>query len=138
MRLGDVMEELSNALGTIPGLRSYPHLVGSLAGKTPAALVLFPEAITYDRAMARGADSMRVPVLVVVGRADDKAATEALAGYLDGTGPGSVKAAVDGYETTVWDSATVASAEAGADKDSAGAVYLAAIFQIDVFGQGGS
>ncbi len=139
MELRAVMDELGSALGTIDGLRVYPHLVGSLAGKTPAGLVLFPEQITYHRTMARGADSMRVPVLVVVGRADDRAATDSLAGYLDGSGSKSVLAAIEGHDSDgVWDSATVVSAEAGADKDSAGAIYLAAIFQIDVFGAGGS
>ena len=128
------MDELGIALGTVQGLRAFPYSAARVA--PPAAVVLWPDEIAYDQSMARGSDRITLPVLVIVGRVDERSARDRLAGYLDGAGPTSVKAAVEAYEATSWDSAVVTTARAGEAPESGGTVHLGAVFQIDIFGSG--
>jgi hypothetical protein len=134
MNLGDVMDDLAAALGTIDGLRVFPYWADRIS--PPAAVVAWPDPLTYDAAMARGADRAEIPVIVLAGRVDARSARDVLGRYCDGAGAHSVKAAVDGYDTaTAYDSARVMRVEFGTIIVSA-IDYLAATFYIDVIGKG--
>lgn len=133
MNLADVMDDLGAALDTIDGLRV--HAYGADRITPPAAVIAWPEELTYDAAMQRGADQAEIPVVVLVARADVRTARDVLARYCDGVGAHSVKSAVDGYTATAYDSARVMRVEFG-PATFAAVEYLAATFYIDVIGKG--
>lgn len=54
MNLAAVMDELGAALGTIPGLRVFPYWADRIT--PPAAVVGWPDPLTYDATMRRGSD----------------------------------------------------------------------------------
>lgn len=135
MDLAAVMDDLGLALGKIQGLRVYPYSVARVS--PPAAVVLWPERIEYDAAMTRGADRVTLPVIVLIGRVDERSARDKLAPLLAGAGPESVKAAVEGHEASSYDSARVISA-APDSFTSADHTYLGATFNIDIIGKGSS
>jgi hypothetical protein len=134
MNLAGAMDELAAALDTIDGLRVYPYTAQTVS--PPAAIVTWPEEITYDRAMARGADSLTLPVFVMVGAVDARTSRDLLAQFLAGSGLRSVKAAIDGYAYIELDSARVATAKVEA-VTVADVEYLAAVFDVAIFGRGG-
>ena len=103
----------------------------------PAAIVGWPDPITYDATMARGADTLTVPLFVVVGKLDARTSRDRLAKYLDGTGADSVKAAVESGTYTAIDSVRVQTAHVDGIS-VAGVEYLGAIFQLDLIGTGGA
>lgn len=133
MRVGRVMDELGAALERIDGLRVYPY--GAKRITPPAAVVGWPDPISYDGALARGMDSMTFPVLVATGDLDARASRDTLAAYLDGDGPSSVKAAIDGGSYTACDSARVTEARVE-PVTIAGIPYLAAVVDVAVSGNG--
>jgi hypothetical protein len=134
MDLAVVMDDLGSALGRIDGLRVFPFSADKVA--PPAAVVLWPERIDYDATMTRGSDRITMPVAVLVGRVDQRSARDALARYMDGAGPHSVKAAVESFTgQTSWDSARVKTATP--DSFTSGGVdYIGALFTIDIIGRG--
>lgn len=133
MNLGDVMDELSAALGSIDGLREFPYWVDKF--NPPCAIVGWPDPLTYDAAMQRGADEATLPVFVVASRVDSRSGRNLLGGYSNGSGPTSVKAAIESHTATAYDSARVQRVEF-ATIASNGIDYLAAIFYVDVIGKG--
>lgn len=133
MLLSDVMDELAAALDGIDGLRTYSYAVPRVS--PPAAIVAWPEEIEYDSTYGRGSDSLTVPVFVLVGAVDARTSRDLLAEYLAGSGSRSVKAAVDGATFTHMDSARVARAKVESVR-VAGAEYLAAVFDVEIFGRG--
>ena len=92
--LAAVMDAIGVRLATIAGLRVLDYPADQ--ANPPQAIVSLPETVEYDSVMGRGADRVVIPITVLVGRVSDRAARDALAGYVSGTGPQSVKAAVDG------------------------------------------
>jgi hypothetical protein len=92
--LNAVMDAIGVRLATISGLRvaDYP----ADQANPPQAIVSLPETVEYDSVMGRGADRVIIPITVLVGKVSDRAARDALAQYVSGTGSSSVKAAVDG------------------------------------------
>lgn len=126
-----VQDGLGARLGTIAGLRVSDYLADSIA---PPAAVVAVEELIYDVTMGRGTDSGRFLVHVLVGRANDRAARDALDPYLNGSGAKSVKAAVEGgggdlggaADSVRVESATVSVMTVGAVD------YLAATFTVDV------
>ncbi len=132
MNVVDVMEDVAAGLESIDGLRVFAYPAGRVS--PPAAVVLYPE-ITYDASSGRGTDRFTVQVLVLVGMADQRAARDVLAAFLDGSGPGSVKAALESHEATSYDVATVRTATTG-QFTSGEATYLGASFDVDIIGEG--
>ncbi|GAA5048193.1 hypothetical protein HNP84_000225 [Thermocatellispora tengchongensis] len=51
--------------------------------------------IEYDAAMGRGLDELQITCRLLVSRGDDRSGQEALDRYLSGSGPDSVKAALE-------------------------------------------
>lgn len=134
MNLDEVAAELGPVLATIEGL-SVPEW-GVQRVFPPAAIIALPERIEYDSTYVRGSD--RIPdleVVVLVANPTQPTARREIAAYTDGSGPKSVKAAVEAHEYTSCDSIRVAWAEFDTAK-YAGTDYLAAIFHLDITGKG--
>jgi hypothetical protein len=127
---GAVMDGLGARLATIAGLRVFDYLADAIA---PPAAVVAVEEIFYDQTMMRGSDSGRFLIHVMVGRASERAARDALDPYLAGFGERSVKRAVEDGGTLIgaWDSVRVESATVSVM--TVGAVdYLTATYVVDV------
>lgn len=133
MILTDVMDEIGQALKEIEGLNVYPFTANRIS--VPAAMVGFPDPMTYDETMARGMDRFTVPVFVLVGTLDALASRNRLGKFLDGSGALSIKTIIEGGIYTACDSVRVMTAEVSG-YTMAGANYLGAQFDIDVIGQG--
>lgn len=134
MIIAKVQEEIAGLLDTIEGLRAYPWARNTVT--PPAALVMLPESITYDATYARGADQLTLDVLVLVGKASDRASHLAISGYAAGSGPASVKTALErppAYASC--DSVHVHGADFDVVRVSS-VDYLAAVFHLDIIGQG--
>lgn len=137
MNIQDVIDEIGAKLGSVPQLRVYPYNVDKVTA--PAAIVGLPDTVNYDTTYGRGTDALTIPMWVMVGRANAKAAGAQLAAYLDGSGDRSVKAAVDSSDTITYsscDEVTVTTAEPLA-VTSGGVELLAVEFTVQVEGRGG-
>jgi len=88
-----IRDGLKARLETIAGLRVYDTAPDQMV--VPCAIVLPPTLVAYDQVFARGADRYEFPIRVYVSRLVDRAAQDALDGYLSGTGSTSVKTALE-------------------------------------------
>lgn len=134
MNLGDVMDEVAARLSTIDGLRVFAYPMRD--PKPPAAIVAYPEDYTFDATYARGMDRLTLPVVVVVGAPEERSSRDRLSRYCDGSGPASVKAALQASGAGAsFDEVT----PTGVEFDIytyPGGDYLTAIFSLDIAGQG--
>lgn len=133
MNLGEVMADLASALGVIEGLNVFPFWANRVT--SPAAVVAWPEPYTFDSTFGRGSDTAVFPVVVLVSKVDDEGSALELGAYANGSGPRSVKAAIESYTATAYDVAVVESVEFAVTA-VAGTEYLAATFQVSIVGQG--
>ena len=132
MNIADVMDEIATQLDTIAGLRVVAHWPGSIS--PPTAIVAMPDT-TFDETYGRGMDRMQMPVVLAVGKVVDRSARDAVAAYVNGSGPKSVKQVVEAGTYTAFDTVRVMSAEF--DTYAFGAVeHLVAVFQLDIAGDG--
>lgn len=127
MNVSTVMDQIGARLATISGLRVFDFPADN--AQPPFALVDFPESVEFDSAMVRGADRATFHVLIGVSRNVDRAARDALAAYLDGSGTKSIKAAVEGG--SIGDSARVTRATVS-EVVVAGTAFMGAVFEVDV------
>lgn len=133
MRLANVMDEIGTRLRSIPGLRVWDWPAGSIS--PPAAVVSYPDSYKPHTTYARGADTMTVPVVVLVGRADERSARDQLSEYVDGSGARSLIAVLESGSYTAFDTLTVSNIEF--DVVRMGETdYLAALFACDIVGSG--
>lgn len=129
-----VMDEIAAELDTITGLRVFAYPPDNIPA--PAAIVGYPETITYDVTMGRGVDRIDFPVFVMVGRLTDRTSRAALGPFLDGTGAQSVKGVLLAGKPWVAMS-TVRVASATIEVITVAAVdYLTAVFTVHVTGSG--
>lgn len=130
--LQPILDAIGERLANIGALSVFAYVPDALS--PPAAIVQLPRSIDFDLTYGRGADTYNVPVLVVVGRGDDRASHEALAAYLDAEGPWSVKAAVEGDSTLVGlvDDCRVTRADGVGAYSIGGIDYVGAIFTLAV------
>lgn len=134
MDIGNVMDEIAAALRTVtPKLRVHPYYVTSVTA--PAAIVGLPDDYKFDATMGRGTDHAVFPVYVLVGKVNASTARNHLGKYANGSGTGSVKAAIEAHTYTACDTPAVRGAEFGTFT-SGGVDYLSATFTIDVHGTG--
>ncbi|MEU7817062.1 hypothetical protein [Pseudonocardia sp. NPDC049154] len=133
MNLAAVMDDLGEALKTIEGLRVFPYWAESV--QVPAAVIGWPDPLTYDVAFARGADQVELPVICLVGKVDARTARDRAAAYANGSGPSSVKAAIEAHTPTAYSTVRVARCEFGT-YIVASVEYLAATFFLDIIGTG--
>lgn len=92
--VGTLRDALATRCGTITGLRTSSYVPD--APRPPIAIVM-PQRIVYDLNANRGADRYYFTIIVMVARADDRAAQANLDPYI--VGPTSIKAAVEGDRT---------------------------------------
>lgn len=135
MNLADVMDDVATRLDAIEGLRVSPSPVG--APTPPAALVLYPEDVTFDETYGRGMDRMTLPVWVLVGPALERQTRDLLAKYCDGSGEASVKAVLESGTYTAFDTLRVVGIEFGGEIVG-GTDYAGALFTLDITGSGSS
>ena len=128
-----VMDELGQALDTIEGLRVYPYWEENPA--PPAAIVEWPNPLTFHTTMRRGSDTIIFPISVIVGRVDTRSATENMGIYIDESGSSSVRAALENYQYTTTGRPMVQSVEFGVSV-IAGVQMLVGKFQVRVVGSG--
>ena len=134
MNLEAVANELRTALGAIAGLRRPPWGVEKIS--PPAAIITLPDRVDYDDTYQRGRDVIPdLWVLVLVANPTQPAARRAVARYADGSGPKSVKQAIESGTYTALTAVRVAWAEFDVVKYS-GTDYLAAIFHLEISGEG--
>ena len=134
MNLAAVMDEMAVELDTIDGLRVFAYPADSVV--PPAAVIGYPETITYDTTAGRGVDTLVFPVWVLCGRVTDRTARDLLGVYLDGSGAKSVKGVLlAGKPWTAMSSVRVADATVEV-VTIAGIDYLAAVFTVNVYGSG--
>lgn len=134
MNLNDVADEIATVLDTVTGLRVSGYPPASVT--PPAGIVSYPESMDFDETYGRGMDRIRNwPVLVVVGKATDRTARERIYEYAAGSGASSVKAVLEAHAWASLDTLRVSSVEF--DVLTIAAVdYIAAIFHLDIAGQG--
>lgn len=92
--VSDLRTALATAMGTISGLRTSATVPD--APRPPQAMVM-PDRIDYDLDMMRGADRFYFTIILLVARADDRAAQNSLDAYI--TGASSIKAAIEADRT---------------------------------------
>lgn len=135
MNLADVMDAVAERLSVIDGLAGRVFAYPPAAVTPPAAVVSYPDEYTFDATYGRGMDRMTLPVALVVGRPTDRSTRDRLAGYCDGSGVSSVKAALESGAYSVMDTLRVVSVSI--DAVSIGGVeYAAALFELDITGPG--
>jgi hypothetical protein len=133
MDIETVMQAVADRLDTIVGLRIRPYPAGSVT--PPAAIVSFPERIDYDQTYQRGCDRVTLPVVLVVGKAADRAAWKSVTSYAAGSGSKSIKSVLESGVYTAFDVVRVPRVEF--DTVTIGATeYFAALFTLDIVGHG--
>lgn len=129
--LNAVMDGLGFRLKLIPGLRVFDFVPDGFS--PPAAVVALPETIEYDTSFARGADRCTFPVHVLVGKAHDRSARDALAAYMRGDGASSVKAVLESDVSLGGVAQSLRVTGASVSVMTVGAMdFLAATFDVDV------
>ncbi|MFJ3786982.1 hypothetical protein [Streptomyces sp. NPDC090093] len=98
MRMSAVRDAIADAARQVVMPAGTAKL--TCTGYVPDAIVaphFFPAeySIDFDKTMGRGLDEAEITCRVLVGRADDRAAQAILDGLLDGSGPSSLKAAIE-------------------------------------------
>lgn len=93
--LADVMAAIGDGLRTIDGLRVFDFPPNS--AQPPFAFVGMPESIAYDLTMRRGSDRFTIDVYVGVSSVVDRSAQAALCDYAAGSGPLSIKEAIESF-----------------------------------------
>lgn len=134
MNLEQVMDEIGDALDVIPDLYVFRYPADEVT--PPAALVLFP-SMDFDRAMQRGLDRWTGGIRLVVADQWDQAARAALSKYTSGSGPSSIKAAIQAHE---WQSCSFVRVVRADPEQTpiAGVSYAAYLFELDIAGPGDS
>lgn len=132
MILANVFSQLATQLATISGLQTYAYPPDAI---TPPAALMWPDAVTYDATYGRGLDQLSVRLWLVVGRTDVASAWSALSTYTSGSGTSAIKAVLESGTYTAFEAIRVMDATFG--EISVGDVtYLAALFTLDIAGQG--
>ena len=125
----DLRTALATAMATIPNLRTSATVPD--APRPPVAVVM-PDRIAYDVNANRGADRFFFTIMLLVGRADDRAAQNNLDAFL--VGANSIKAAVEADRTLGGRANTCRVTEMSnyASMNVGETVYLAAQFTVEV------
>jgi len=85
---------LATAMSAVPNLRTSATVPDN---PRPPIAVVMPERIAYDLNARRGADTFFFTILLIVGRADDRAAQNNIDGFL--VGENSIKGAIESDRT---------------------------------------
>ena len=107
--IADLRQGLADALRTIPGVRVYESVPDN---PNPPGVAISFDRIAYDSVFARGCDEYEFVVHLFVARADDRSAQVRQEEYVAGTGPYSVKQAIEADPTLTGTAQTVRVSEA--------------------------
>lgn len=127
------------------GLRDRLATITSLnVNRSPLDAINPPTAIVgeikvvFDKTFGRGTDELEAKVRVYASRADVDAGIDLLDGFLDGSGPTSVKAAIEADRTLGGsaDTLRVEEADAYGAYDVGGTTYLGVEFTIRIWTKG--
>lgn len=134
MDIAAVMDELAAQLKTITGLVVYDFPPGSIV--LPAAVVSYPDVVTFDATYRRGMDRAVFPVFIVAGPArHDRVTRDQITAYMSGSGALSVKTVLESGTYTTFDSIRVTQITTDV-VDIGGKDYLAAQLDCEIAGQG--
>ena len=120
---------LASSMSSITGLRTSATIPDN---PRPPIAVVMPDRVLFDLNARRGADTFYFSVMLIVGRADDRAAQNNLDAYIVGTG--SIKAAIESDRTLGGVANTCRVTEMGnySSMSLGDVVYLAAQFTVEV------
>jgi len=120
---------LASSMSSISGLRTSATIPDN---PRPPIAVVMPDRVLFDLNARRGADTFYFSVMLIVGRADDRAAQNNLDAYIVGTG--SIKAAIESDRTLGGVANTCRVTEMGnySSMSLGDVVYLAAQFTVEV------
>ena len=120
---------LASSMSSISGLRTSATIPDN---PRPPIAVVMPDRVLFDLNARRGADTFYFSVMMIVGRADDRAAQNNLDGYI--VGAGSLKAAIESDRTLGGVANTCRVTEMGnySSMSLGDVVYLAAQFTVEV------
>lgn len=136
MRLNAVMNEIGVALTGMTGIRVFDYPPPTIT--PPAGIVSYPDRIEYDATYGRGMDRIReLPVMLVVGKANDRSARDKVSAWADGSGATSIKALLEAHAWTSCDVVTVTACTFDV-VTIASIDYIAALFSLDIAGGGSS
>lgn len=96
-RMADIRAGIANNLSVVGGLRVYAYAPDSVSA--PCVALIGADRIEYDQAMGRGLDFIAFRAVLLAARADARSAATELDGFLDKTGPSSIKEAVESDRT---------------------------------------
>lgn len=127
--VASIRTALATAMSSISGLRTSATVPD--APRPPQAIVM-PDRIDYDLDMVRGADRFYFTIILLVARADDRAAQNNLDGYI--TGASSIKTAIESDRTLggVVDTVRVTQMRNYAAVSVGEVLYLGAEFDVEV------
>jgi hypothetical protein len=133
MNLGEVMAEVAAAADEIEGLRCFAYPISE--ANPPTFWLDLPETVTFDQTYGRGSDRIDFYAYVVVAQNLDRAQAARLAAYMSGSGPASIKQAVEAAEYEACDVVRITTAEFQWITVAATA-YPGVRFSIEVRGKG--
>lgn len=134
VNIAAVMDEAAQVLQRVTGLRVRPYPPGSIT--PPAGYLSYPQMISFDETYGRGEDRfIDLPMVLLVGKATERSARDAVAQWSAGAGPKSVKALMEDHDWQSCDDLRVTSVEFDVER-VAGVDYLAAMFKATVVGPG--
>jgi hypothetical protein len=127
--LSDIRGALATAMGSVEGLRTSSTVPDN--PRPPIAIVL-PDRVVYDLNARRGADTFFFTIMLLVGRADDRAAQNNLDAFI--VGSSSIKAAIESDRTLGGKANTCRVTEMNnyASMSVGDTLYLAASFTVEV------
>lgn len=135
LHLARVMQEVALACAQITGLTRF-HSYPPSTGTAPFGYVSYPNRILYNTTYQRGqADFEDLPIVLVVGRPNERRARDLVAEWSAADGPRSVVARLEEWAWQTCDDVTVGSAEFDVET-IAGIDYLAVMFKASVVGPG--
>ena len=132
MALSEIRDAMGTALGAVPNLRVRP-LIPALV--TPPMAVVQPQQIEYDLNARNGVNRYTFTVTVFVTKADDRSAQLRVDPFVEPTGAGSVKAALEADRTLggVADTLRVTNVSNYSSTDANDVLYLAVDFEVEVY-----
>lgn len=130
-----IRDGLQVAIDTIDGLRVYDTVPDDVQ---PPAAVVVPSGGTFGATMARGSDDMVFEVRVAVSAAVSRTGQDTLDALMAGSGPRSIKAAVEADASLdgVCHFAHVAGWDDYGEVTIAGVVYFGVTFSVEVTASG--
>jgi len=130
--IGLIRDGLETNLRTLAGLRAYAEIPDNPS--FPAAIVTL-NSIDYDQSFKRGLTLYNFTVSVIVGRASERAAQNALNAYASNTGASSIKSAIESDKTlsaSAFDVRVVSMTGIGAVELN-GTTYIGMDFSVTVY-----